>query len=363
MCKIVIFTNFRKVNDNKEVINYIANKLLETETDGFGYTIQGKKGAYGEKYIGKNVDFEVSIGINKPKTEFYSLPFLEKNREVFGVPSKSNGGALFHGRISTNKSGLKNTHPINKHGWSLIHNGVVTDHGPKYTMITDNDTEHVLERLATGGIDALTEHLTGYYAVGAFDPKGNLHIVRDNIAWLYCAKIEELDTYLFATTAKLIEGICETFGYERSTIELVKADSYMVFNTTGDLKSFKKIETRGYGHKESSLMSKSLSYMGDDMPFKEHYDNITDMTINDLDMQQMADYEAYRLEVDNCIDDTYQVLDYSQRRIKIDVFKKLDQTSQDECTIIRPDGTLLTYEDYHTDRLASDYMPSKGDMY
>ncbi len=365
MCKVIMFTNFRKVADNAELINWTANKLLETETDGFGYSIMGKLGFYGEKYIGKNVDFETSIGINKKQGEFYSMPFVQKTREAFGEPSKCAGGALFHGRISTNKSGLKNTHPINKNGWSLIHNGVVTNHGPEYKMVTDNDTEHLVEHLSSKeGIDAVTKHLTGYYAAGAFDPKGNMHIFRDNIAWLYCVKVEELETYIFATTAKLLEELCEQFGYERSTIELVKTDSYMVFNTKGDMTSFKRIKSRGYGHSEAALMSKSLSYMLDDgdLPFKEHYDSVTGVETGGT-TNGYSDYEAYRMEVEKAIDHSYQILDWTNRKVSVEDFKKYDITSQDECTIIRPDGTLLTYEDYYTDKLASDYIPSKGDMY
>lgn len=375
MCKIVLFTNFRKIENNAETINFIANKLLETERDGFGYSIQGKKGFYGEKYIGKNVEFETSVGLNKPKGNFYQLPFVQKTRDVFGEPSKANGGALFHGRISTNKGGLKNTHPINKNGWSLIHNGVVTNHGPEYEMQTDNDTEHVVQNLSTGGIDAVAANLTGYYAVGAFDPQGNMHIIRDDTAWLYCAKIEELETYLFATTPKLIEKICEQFAWERSTIELVKSNSYMIFNSKGELTSFKRFESRGYGYTESSFMSKSLSYMGSDMPFKEHYENPSEVQTGlgpsddepehiDMTNARLSDYEAYRTEVDNAMDRSYSIFDYGGRPLKLEDFKALETALQDECTIVRPDGTLCTPEDYYTDRLAENWMFTSGrDIY
>lgn len=368
MCKVIMFTNFRKVVDNSEVINWIGNKLLETESDGFGYSIMGKNGAYGEKYIGKNVDFETAIGINKELSKFHSMPFVKKTRETFGKPSLSRGGALFHGRISTNVAGLKNTHPINKHGWSLIHNGVVTDHGPKYEMISDNDTEHLVEHLASkDGIESLTKNLTGYYAAGAFDPKGNMYIFRDNIAWLYCTKVEELESFIFATTAKLLEELCAQFGFERSTIELVKSDCYMVFDKSGEMTSFKRIKSRGYGQAESAWMSKSLSYMGDDMPFKEHYDSITDIEQATSPMfkddMMMGDYEAYRHEIEKGMDASYQVLDFNNKIVPFDEFKKYDETLQDECTIIRPDGTLLTYEDYYTDKLASDYIQGRSEAY
>jgi hypothetical protein len=361
-----MFTNFRKVKNNKAVVNWIGNKLLETERDGFGYSIMGNKGFYGEKFIGKNIDFETSVGLNKSSDTFYTLPFVEKVRQTFGIPTKCNGGALFHGRISTNKAGLKNTHPINKHGWSLIHNGVVTNHGPTYKMISDNDTEHLVEHLATGGISSLVKNLTGYYAAGAFDPSGNLHIVRDNIAWLYVAKLPDLDTMIFATTATLIEEFCIEFEFERSTIEQVKSDVYMVFNNKGQLESLNPIESRGYDRTEASYMSKSLSYMGDTGLFSEHYESemgsVVDASTPKND-DQMNDYESYRTEIEKCMDASYTVYDWNSRTMPVSDFLKLDETSQNECTICRPDGTLLTYEDYHKDRLASEYLPNKSGMY
>lgn len=366
MCKVMMFTNFRKVKNNSTAINWIANKLLKTESDGFGYVIQGKSGAYGERYIG-DTKFETSIQLGKTDNSFYKLPFITKQRETFGTASKCNGGALFHGRISTNSLGLRNTHPINKHGWSLIHNGVVSNRGGEYEMDTDNDTEHVVHYLATGGIDAVSANLTGYYAAGAFDPKGNLHIIRDAIAWLYVAKVEELESFIFATTPALIEEFCEEFEYDRSTIETIKSDSYMIFNTKGEMTDFKRFKSRGYGHSEKSLMSKSLAYMGDDIPFKEHYDSVHEVNdgtgIYDAtgSEQALEDYENYRLEIQQCMDHSYSIHDWNGRKLSYDDFMMLDVESQDECTIARPDGTLLTFEDYHEDRFASEKLGFKGD--
>ena len=69
------------------------------------------------------------------------------------------------------------------------------------------------------------------------------------------------------------------------------------------------------------------------------------------------------MEISGGMDGTYVILDWNQRKISFGEFNALDVDSQDECTIIRPDGTLLTYEDYYTDKLASDTHGYKGDMY
>lgn len=359
MCKVAIFTNFRKIENNKEAIEFLGNKLLKTERDGFGCSIMGSKGIYGEKFLGKN-KYETVLALNKKDVDDNLLiakyPFVEKSRQVFGVPGKSQGGALFHGRISTNKGGFKNTHPINKHGWSLIHNGVVSHNGDKYEMTTDNDTEHVLENLVKGGIDAVAANLTGYYAAGAFDPAGNLHVIKDSTAWLYVAKIPDLETLMFATTEELISEFCEEFSLERSTIEKVKDNSYMIFDSNGNMTSFKNFEPRGYGYSESRYMDKSLSYMSDNKPhlFREHYDNITE-----VENKELSDYESYRMEVDNAMDHTYEIYDWNYRKIPLQEFEQLDAKSQDECFIVRPDGTLVTFEDYHVDKLASDVLGNK----
>lgn len=360
MCKVAIFTNFRKIENNKEAIEWLGNKLLKTERDGFGCSIMGSKGIYGEKFIGKNSNYETILSLNKKDLDENLLitkyPFVEKNRQVFGTPTKANGGALFHGRISTNKGGLKNTHPINKHGWSLIHNGVVSHHGAEYEMLTDNDTEHVLENLVKGGIESVAENLTGYYAAGAFDPNGNLHIIKDSTAWLYVAKIPEIESLMFATTEEIIAEFCEQFDYERSTIEKVKDNSYMIFNNKGEMTNFKTFTPRGYDYNESRHMDKSLSYMSGSKPdmFKEYYDNITE-----VENKNLSDYESYRMEVDNAMDHTYEIYDWNYRKIRLQEFEQLDVKSQDECYIVRPDGTMLTFEDYNTDRLASDVLGNK----
>ena len=52
MCKIIAFTDTKKLNLKKH-LNNIGNELLKLENDGFGYAIQSKTGVFGEKTIAK----------------------------------------------------------------------------------------------------------------------------------------------------------------------------------------------------------------------------------------------------------------------------------------------------------------------
>lgn len=170
MCKVMAFSNFSKFKSMENAVNNALVQVTHEETDGYGYAIQTKSGVFGER--GLNTE---NCQFNMNKTDL-NLPFIQKNTERFGQLDKVIGAAIFHGRTSTNQVNLINTHPINKNGWSLIHNGVVTNHGPKYKMVTSNDTEHLVHYLSEKGIHELAKNLTGYYAVCAIDPKGQLHV-------------------------------------------------------------------------------------------------------------------------------------------------------------------------------------------
>lgn len=341
----MIFTNLKDVSDVAEFIKYNATALQATERDGFGYTIQGSSGLFGERTESSKFISDYFVDEKLPKA-----PWTISSSNTFGTLTDIlTGAGMFHGRISTNNRSLINTHPLQKHGWTLIHNGVVTDHGPKYTMITDNDTEHVLERLATGGIEAVAKNLSGYYAVGAIDPKGNLHIFKDNIASLYSAWVIDLKSWMFATTEDLIVEFCENFEYEHGPIEKVKDDTYLVFKAN-KLKSQSKFNSRGYDKHSAGLATKSLGReidIGSEgvISMTGNFDNGVKQRV-----KQKTDLEYFFEEV-NFADESYTILDYWERPIPLDDFKLLADEDKLACTIIRPDGTIVDSNDYFSDKL------------
>ena len=260
MCKILGFSDFSKIKKKLEVTEYIGELLLNSERDGFGYAIwdKNKSAFFGERTNESTFSSSLreSSGVN-----FDFCDVKPSSQNVFGEIDFSNvGPAIFHGRHSTNQKTLVNTHPIVKHGMALIHNGVVTDHGPKYETITTNDSEHVLERYKDSSFE---EHLTGYYAFMSIDSEGILHVCRDKTTSLYSSWIDSLNTYIFSTTEENITKVCKALGVIASKPKKLKDDILFTMQDNKILTS-RSIHSRGWGYTESRHAQTSLGHSLDD---------------------------------------------------------------------------------------------------
>ncbi len=336
MCRIMAFTNFSKIKHEnlKARAELIGDLLLKTECkDGFGYSMMGEKGIFGERTTKTYFNSHILNKIGPIKGTFV----YKDDQNSFGEVSKVTGGAIFHGRVSTNKRGLRNAHPINNHGWSLIHNGVVSNLGARYEMVTDgNDSEHVLHHLVNGGIEAVAENLTGYYAFAAFDPLGNLHIARDCIANLYVATIPRLESLVFATTRDLIEDFCEKNFYDYSPLEQVTHDTYLVFDKTGKLIQQRDFDSKGFTEYERSFSHLSLGY---ELQGPNNYYGSDDYA--------SATSNKKFLEEARKVDETYTFYDaQTGHEISLLDFKSLSEDEWYTIDIVRKDGTLVDYIDY-----------------
>lgn len=341
MCKLMVFTDLSKLKQKNlsSLVDTIAETLAEPH--GFGYAIQGKDGLFGERTTDVS-GFRSALSRSVP-----SFPFLRPTYNRIGNQSKITGSAIFHGRTSTNEKTLLNTHPIQKREWTLIHNGVVSDHGPKYDMITTNDTEHVLERFSTGGIQSVAENLTGYYAVAAFSPDGLLHVFRDNRAPLYFAEIESLGSYVFATTASSIETVAKAMKWKVSIIQPLAENHYLIYRRN-ELLSQETFEPRGatvYENRYAAQSLREVSTYGDYLDYSE--------TMETRSVEPYSRDEMRFLEEMSTIDHTYTVLDYRDNRIDIDEFRSYTPDEKLCCMVIRPDGTIADPADYDTERLYS----------
>jgi predicted glutamine amidotransferase len=357
MCKILALTNAQKVKRNH--INKIGQMLLGLERDGFGYAIQGEKGVYGEKCISKH--FETRIGAGG----VIHLPFVKRDFESFGLPKdKPKGPAIFHGRTSTNQPGLINTHPMQEDGWHLIHNGVVTDHGPAYEKKTANDSEHVLHRLIKG-IDEVAKHLSGYYAFAAIDPKGRLHIAKDKTANLNAAWSKDLDSFIIGTNPELIKSAAKILGVKVGPVDSIKDEEYCIFKgnqmqyrTTFKSRGYTYTESQyatsslGYGLYDNSYLNSSRSTSGGYQAHKKNETNgntwaesitTTATTEKSTDDKEAKTYRDYMEELTD-LDESYTIYDKTGVELKLQDFWKLDWGSQVECTVVRPDGTVVGYQ-------------------
>ncbi len=377
MCKIVTFTDVKKLN-LKQHVNNIGNMLLKLEEDGFGYAVQGKLGVFGEKTIAPKFKTRIaSSGV-------VSLPIVKRRYSMFGQPSELSGPGMFHGRTSTNSGGLLNTHPMQRPDdtgtWHLVHNGVVTDKGPAYSKLTQNDSEDVLFRLMDGGIDAVQTYLEGYYAFAAIDPTGRLHICRDGYATLFIAWSAIYDTFIIATTESLLFKLNKMLGAKIGPIDEIEEDTYMIFQGN-DLVHSEFIKPLGFTRKQAvlstaslgrTLPSQSTANLGNEQyghhrptnddtrwASEAQWDTTLDVISGchlssdamnegqgyaDLVDDDEAVYYEYKNEVDN-MDASYLIVDSMDNIIKLYEFYKLDYIAQEQCTITRADGTMLELDE------------------
>jgi hypothetical protein len=369
MCKILAVANAKALK-MKSTARIVARIMQDTgyQKDGYGYAVLGKGGVYGERGLFPN-SFKCRFGLPKA----VDLPWVDVTQNSFGEFTQTKGAAIFHGRTSTNTRSLLNTHPIVKHGWTLIHNGVVTDHGDKYEMITTNDSEHVLERLVTGGIKALEDLITGYYAIAAFDPEGNLHIVKDSTAQLYSGFVKKLDSYVFGTSLNILESFEKELKLGKNVYEPVKDNTYLVFDTNGQMIHMESFQPRGYGKSESQWSQRSLGYSvgKDDEDFNSFLDSDGTQHFDREykpgrwsrgysgeyesspygEMIPMTEEEVFWSAVDNA-DASTQFLDFTGQPIDHDEFEKLPREKQIYCTVVLSDGTRVYHPNETSKELA-----------
>lgn len=355
MCKVLGFSNFNKVADKLGTIEYISDVLLSTERDGFGYAIydKGRKTYFGERTNER--DFESAARL-KTNVDFSFCKVKERSQNSFGTFNTKNvGAAIFHGRISTNSKALLNVHPIVKHDVALVHNGVVTDLGEKYNALTENDSEHVLERYVDGTFE---KNLTGYYAFLAIDKKGKLHVCRDKIASLYSTWSDDLDSYIFSTNEANIKSVCEFLGVTYSTIYAVNDDTLVVFNGN-KIESSRSIQSLGYGEREAAWSSYSLGYditkkYGKQSKSADYYNWDGDWYFPKQEKVSKDLYteneKNYLLEVE-AMDKSYKIFSKKGYDIKLEHFKRMSLKRMKQCTVIRSDGTVMDADRYDEDIL------------
>lgn len=392
MCLVLALTNMKKIKLSS-CLNDIGNTLLKSEDDGFGYAIQGRDGVFGEKTISKR--FRTRLG----RINFVSLPIVKHKYMGFGKPTELVGPGVFHGRTSTNVVSLVDTHPMQLDGWNLIHNGVVDDLGPKYEKSTDNDSEDVLRRLLDGvgkvnPMEDIEKYLMGYYAFAAIDTQGRLHVGRDDIAPLHIAYSAKLETFIIGTTEALILKVSKILDAKIGPIDEIQSETYCIFSGN-ELIHCQDFNAIGYTQRQAGYAGLSLGRDLPPTPVKSAADSadvftrlpggelttVKDVTpgrtIREFDERSEADwqdsimdflkteqhpdrvsrgtvseddYYKYKRELDN-MDASYQIYEKDDKPITLHDFRKLDHVSQEMCTIIRGDGTVVDPECYATPRL------------
>lgn len=326
MCKLILIPNASKIKNFSEFSKEMAD-LLSDQGDGYGHAVQGEKGVFGIRTLNPMLYSKSTV----------KLPdFVENPTEKFGIKSKIIGGAMFHGRISTNHINLLNTHPISLKEWHCVHNGVVTNHGKEYPMLTTNDSEHVLHNFKEGGIKQVSQNLTGYYAAGIFDDKGLMHIFRDEIANLYYSHSKKLKTDIFATTEDLIESIGDLIDEELVGVK-VKDNTYISYQNGARL-SVEKFVSLGYDSHSASHSEKSLGRkidFKDDIGYtKDYFDEWDDLNdvYEDVCEEFLTELEYFDYSYQFFLDDV---------EMSLEDFYMLGLADQICCKIKRYDGSIV----------------------
>lgn len=330
MCKLFTLTNTKKLRPEQlEKLTKVVQKNMTTERDGFGIVAKKLDGSiYVRRFLNPS---DATL-----KQLKFDYPFEKPNQNQDGTPSPVYDSIVFHGRTSTNNVSLINTHPIVRNGITLCHNGVVEDSGPKYSMLTSNDTEHVVERLSQG-IGQLEKHISGYYATMSYQDNSKvLTVIKDNIASLFFVFVPSLDAFCFATTKDLIENSLKAIGVKHHAIKELQ-DNLMLTIQGSDILSQASISPKGRSSYADSLASKSLGRVMDD-----DYIGVDDVKNEDYPVSQteeqfldMVHYEA----------DASWVFIHKNQEIGPEIFFDMSSEDQLDCLIVREDGTIISVDE------------------
>lgn len=294
MCKVLAITNATKLVVNDKFLNIVKNAITPTERDGFGYSVQGIKGHYGERTTDVNAVF--ASRFDKPDyLERYKNLYTE-TCNTFGTKSKTVGSFIAHGRFSTNSKTLDCTHPFTDGNLTMIHNGVVSDVAevPIKTE-TANDSEIIFQYWKRGGMTNVAEYVSGYYALAIQEGLNILHIVKDSTARLHMAYSPVLESLVFATTREILIELNKAMKWKLGAIEVVKNNTHVTFkgNNVEMQSSFTPIE-KTYGVNQS-VLSHSLGLDNHSDPY-DYDDKLDDDAKDDLvnDIINMRDFRSVK---------------------------------------------------------------------
>ena len=171
MCKIAILTQ-HNAETLQDTVTKVWTAMSKTERDGFGAAWLTPRGTISW------------IKSSSPKQGEILPDFFEGFTE--GRFTRSNGGPLLiHARTATCDVNAENTHPMLVANTALIHNGVVSSERFKNTE-TSCDSELLTHAFRQGGVEALENDISGYYAFALLEAlprkEWTLDIVRDSRA-------------------------------------------------------------------------------------------------------------------------------------------------------------------------------------
>ena len=257
MCKLISISglSLKSYKQASRLVVLSSELLGASQKDGFGYSLSTSKTRYQERYVKP----ESCKGMGVTKASMSIVPgqirFQEKEGVDFDthgeVPSKGiiKGNFIAHGRTATCEKSVTNTHPFtgfNDEGqWTICHNGIVSWKGDALPLQTTCDSEHLLNCfLHLEGEQSFKDRIAGYLAIVGFNPEGELFVMRDNKAPLYCSWIKELNVFVNCTDSthckKITDFIIECSSLKGATVsEPMMLESFVktVFKKDGTIET------------------------------------------------------------------------------------------------------------------------------
>lgn len=188
-----------------QVLLFINQRFRATQKDGFGFAAWDpvKK----VPLIEKHVDPEEFTGPGEFPASINDAGWLGSHAYFSDYASSAlwsehtaGGPLIAHGRTSTGDICIENTHPFNKRGFTLAHNGIVDWDGPAMPLDTTCDSEHLLNCYAHGnGAAHYSNFISGWFATLCITPDGLLKVAKCDATPLYFAWSRVWETYVFAT--------------------------------------------------------------------------------------------------------------------------------------------------------------------
>lgn len=228
MCKILAMAGIRKDLSQLawDFVSYASNEMTKEDRDGFGYAaLTPGRDLFGEKWTDVEKRFLPNSFIDEPgvyKTPFFDAVTPPEDYVRFGVKETRISAIIAHSRLATCGRELENVHPFVRNGIALVHNGIIFNTLEHEKVVSSCDSESLLTlylqedvRNAPAKIQAVSNELVGSYAAAVLHSDG-LDVFRNSMAELVVAWVEELKTWVFATTKEILEagahGISSTLG-------------------------------------------------------------------------------------------------------------------------------------------------------
>jgi glucosamine 6-phosphate synthetase-like amidotransferase/phosphosugar isomerase protein len=259
MCKLLMMTGIKDVNNALKFINMIKPRMSKVDSHGIGYVaIDNNNKMFSEKWT--NNDLFLS-GDDKSQQDNelirkFGKDFVISNNEEYKKYGKINlpnmKTFMLHTRYATCSKNIQNTHPFIINSTGLIHNGVISNSNELVNKISTCDSEVILNEYLSNNVklnliklQEVVDVLEGSYAVGVATKIDNRYVVdifKNTRSNLYVTHVNEIGSDVFCTSDLFLRETLEDLGWASNGIfEVGSGVGVRLDSQTGELISKVKL--------------------------------------------------------------------------------------------------------------------------